>query len=187
MYKNNHVSFLTLAEEYGRFSIDQISKYKVIEHLEFVDSIKRLDWKFIYKYGLLLCLIPVELTFIAYCVALDAEIVMFYPLSVDTVLSVMASTFLAGLTIHAIVKHVQRFVIEIKNRVWRAREDKETMMELREEHVPPRYLDIIRAQRNREDMPVFEHDNFVAPFGHEDNNEDLLELDEEEEQLLNNE
>ena len=46
MQNDDHVRFLTLAEEYGRVDIDSISKYRVIEHLDFVDSLKSKDWKF---------------------------------------------------------------------------------------------------------------------------------------------
>jgi len=133
----SHVHFLTLAEEYGRFSIDRVSKYKVIEHLDFVDSIKSLDWKFVYKYGLPLCFIPVELTLIAFCLLLDAELVLFYDIDFELGLLIFFASFLTSSSVYLIVNHVKKFVKKVLSIILNRNEEERRRIMYEEQGLAP--------------------------------------------------
>ena len=129
MNDEEHPRYVTLAEEYGRFDIEEICKYKVREHLDWVEFVKKIDWKFLYKYGLPLCLIPVELTIATFCLLLNGEALVFHEFNFEFGLLVVASTILASSLIYAIVGHIVKFTRKLQRNYWRNRKTAELNLE----------------------------------------------------------
>lgn len=172
--------FVTLAEEYGRFSVDKISKYRILEHLEIIDSIKRLDWNFIYKYGLPLCLIPMELTVSAMGLIVFTDIVFTKEFSIVSGLISFVGLVGSGWFLYLTYEHIKKFIQKIKDTTWE-RNQKKIMEELRGDNIPPQHRHRFVIRNNAEEEPVWNLENdFVELVGDEDEDEEFDEEDVEE-------
>lgn len=149
---NSKPRYVTLAEEYGRFPLRDISPYRVIEHLEFIDNIKSLEWDFIARYGLPLLAIPIGITLSAFFVTLCAEVLLFYRADIESWVVFVLSAFLLSMVITGMYKIIERFI----KKVYRIRVKKEVESNLRnargERVVVPHFIrEAIDNANNEED------------------------------------
>ena len=147
--EETRTSFVTLAEEYGRININNIFKYKVIDHLDWLESLKSKQWDFVYKYGLSLCLIPLELTCSIFCILLNIDIYAFKDFSPKFLLLSIISLCLMVYMEYLVYKQISNFIKKVRNLFWKNKKHEElNPIRIMQGFPPPDRIRVVNAEGN---------------------------------------